>query len=90
MKFIKNETGATAVEYAIIIALISAVIIGSVSFLGTRTLDIFDKINAAFSGEILSDASNDDTSLDDDTSPDDEQDANKGHGNDADGHDDRT
>ncbi|HKT99380.1 MAG TPA: Flp family type IVb pilin [Paraburkholderia sp.] len=39
--FINDEDGATAVEYGMIVALIAAIIVGTVASLGT-------KINAAF------------------------------------------
>jgi pilus assembly protein Flp/PilA len=37
-----DESGATAVEYGIMVALIAVVIIVSVSLVGTRMNDIFD------------------------------------------------
>lgn len=37
LKFIKSEQGATAVEYALMIALIAVTIIAAVSFIGTST-----------------------------------------------------
>ncbi|KLK91808.1 hypothetical protein AA309_18245 [Microvirga vignae] len=43
-RFLKDESGATAIEYGLIAALIAVVIIGAVSVVGTQ-LDIsFDKI----------------------------------------------
>jgi pilus assembly protein Flp/PilA len=48
MNFIKNfiaeEDGVTAIEYALIAALIAAVIVGSVTTLGTQMKAIFDKL----------------------------------------------
>jgi pilus assembly protein Flp/PilA len=35
-KFIKNESGATAIEYGLIAGLIAVVIIGAVTTVGTR------------------------------------------------------
>ena len=35
-RFIKNESGATAIEYGLIVALIAVVIIGAVTTLGTN------------------------------------------------------
>ena len=40
-RFLKDESGATAIEYGLLAALISVVIIGSVKILGT-------KLNAGF------------------------------------------
>ena len=37
IQFIKNEKAATAVEYALMIALIALVVVGAVTFLGTQT-----------------------------------------------------
>jgi Flp pilus assembly pilin Flp len=48
---IKDSEGASAVEYAILITLISAVIIVTVGFLGTNTREAFDSVNPAFSTE---------------------------------------
>ena len=39
---IRSERGATAVEYGLMVALIAAVIIGAVVFLGQSTKDAFD------------------------------------------------
>lgn len=41
----KRSRGATAVEYALIIALIAAIIIAAVGVLGTKTQGSFDKTN---------------------------------------------
>lgn len=50
-KFLKNETGATAVEYGLMVALIAVVIIAAVSFFATSTKDKYlmvgSTINAA-------------------------------------------
>jgi pilus assembly protein Flp/PilA len=35
-KFLRNESGATAIEYGLIVALIAVVIIGAVTTLGTN------------------------------------------------------
>jgi len=43
-----DERGATAVEYGLIVALIAAVVIGGVAFLGTRTLGGFNSVTANF------------------------------------------
>jgi pilus assembly protein Flp/PilA len=43
-----NERGATAVEYALMIALIAAVIIGAVTLLGSHTSGAFGNYNSQF------------------------------------------
>jgi len=48
---IKDSEGASAVEYAILIALIATVIIVTVGFLGTNTRDAFDSVSPAFATE---------------------------------------
>ena len=35
-RFVKNESGATAIEYGLIVALIAVVIIGAVTTVGTN------------------------------------------------------
>jgi len=44
MAFLKDEEGATAVEYGIMVALIAAVIIAAVQILGTNTRDTFQYV----------------------------------------------
>lgn len=41
MKFFKDESGATAVEYGLMVALIAAVIITAVTLLGNNLNNIF-------------------------------------------------
>jgi pilus assembly protein Flp/PilA len=43
--FFKNESGATAIEYGLIAALIAVAIIGAVTTLGTKTAATFDKVS---------------------------------------------
>ncbi|MGE0595003.1 MAG: Flp family type IVb pilin [Hyphomonadaceae bacterium] len=43
-RFLKNEDGATAIEYGLIAALIGVVIIGAVTSLGTGLTDTFNTI----------------------------------------------
>jgi pilus assembly protein Flp/PilA len=43
-----EERGATAVEYGLIVALIAAVVIGSVSFLGSRTQAGFNSVTVNY------------------------------------------
>ena len=47
MRFLKEEDGATAVEYGIMVAAIAAVIIGTVILVGGKTDDAFNKVNTA-------------------------------------------
>ena len=45
-KFFKNESGATAIEYGLIAALIAVAIVGAVTTLGTKTSGTFNKVSA--------------------------------------------
>jgi len=42
-KFLKDETGATAIEYGLIAALIALAIIGGATTLGNKVEDSFDQ-----------------------------------------------
>jgi pilus assembly protein Flp/PilA len=44
-RFANDESGATAIEYGLIVALIAVVIITAVSTLGTKLNNAFTKIN---------------------------------------------
>ena len=44
VRFMKEEDGATAVEYGLMVALIAVVIIGSVKILGTNLDSAFNKV----------------------------------------------
>ena len=44
-KFLKDESGATAIEYGLIVALIAVVIITAVTTLGTKLDGTFTTIN---------------------------------------------
>ena len=46
-KLMKNEQGATAIEYALIASLISAVAIASMWRVGDRTGDVLNNVAAA-------------------------------------------
>ena len=46
-KFIKEDSGATAVEYAIMAAAIAAVILGIVIVIGRKTIDPFTKVGTS-------------------------------------------
>ncbi len=43
-KFLKNESGATAIEYGLIAALIAVVIIGAVTTVGTNLTATFNAV----------------------------------------------
>ncbi len=49
-RFLKDESGATAIEYGLIAALIAVVIIGAVQLLGTNITNQFNTIAAAIGG----------------------------------------
>jgi pilus assembly protein Flp/PilA len=44
-RFLKDESGATAIEYGLIAALIAVVIAGAVGILGTKLSGVFNTIN---------------------------------------------
>jgi pilus assembly protein Flp/PilA len=46
-RFAANASGATAIEYALIAALISVVIVGALNNLGTQMGQLFVRINNA-------------------------------------------
>jgi pilus assembly protein Flp/PilA len=46
-KFVANESGATAIEYALIASLIAVFLIGSLSALGSRLSGEFSEVSAA-------------------------------------------
>ncbi len=48
LEFLKNEEGATAVEYGIMVAAIAAVIITVVYSIGTKTNAAFTKVDTSF------------------------------------------
>jgi pilus assembly protein Flp/PilA len=47
VRFMKEEDGATAVEYGLMVALIAAVIVGVVTTVGTRTQNAFTTVQNA-------------------------------------------
>ncbi len=49
-RFIKDESGATAIEYGLIAALIAVVIIGAVTSVGTSLRTTFNNVANAASG----------------------------------------
>ena len=51
-RFAQDESGATAIEYGLIAALISVVIIGAVSLLGGSLNTVFTNINTCLSTQV--------------------------------------
>ena len=49
-KFIKDESGATAIEYGLIAALIAVVIITAVTTLGGTLTTTFENVNSGLTG----------------------------------------
>jgi pilus assembly protein Flp/PilA len=47
LRFLKGESGATAIEYGLIVALIAVVIIGAVTAVGTSLSGTFNTIAAS-------------------------------------------
>jgi pilus assembly protein Flp/PilA len=45
-RFLKDESGATAIEYGLIAALIAAVIVTAVGLIGTKLKGTFESIEA--------------------------------------------
>jgi pilus assembly protein Flp/PilA len=43
-KLVRDESGATAIEYGLIAALISVVIIGAITLVGTNLSTVFNKV----------------------------------------------
>ena len=50
INFFKDEEGATAVEYAIMVALIAAVIIAAVTLVGEKTSQTFNYVGGVIPG----------------------------------------
>ena len=46
-KFVADESGATMVEYAIMVALIAAIAIAVIRVVGGKTTNAFQNVNAA-------------------------------------------
>lgn len=46
-RFLKNESGATAIEYGLIAALIAVVIIGAVTSVGTNLSGTFNTVQGS-------------------------------------------
>jgi len=50
MRFVRDEEGATALEYGLLAALIAAAIIGAVTALGTSVSQTFTNLSASMGG----------------------------------------
>jgi len=50
-RFAKDESGATAIEYGLIAALISVVIIGALITIGPKVQAMFEKVNTELDRE---------------------------------------
>ena len=48
-RFLRDEEGATAIEYGLIAALIAVVIIAAVTLIGTNLNKVFTKVSTALS-----------------------------------------
>ena len=46
-KLLKNEDGATAIEYGLIAALVAVAAIGAMTSVGTRLTGIFNKVSSS-------------------------------------------
>jgi pilus assembly protein Flp/PilA len=44
LKFLKNERGASAVEYGLLVAMIAAVIVGAVTLVGGNLQQTFNQV----------------------------------------------
>ena len=49
-QFLKDESGATAIEYGLIVALIAVVIVGAVSVIGTKLQGSFNSVKDQLPG----------------------------------------
>lgn len=49
MRFVKEEDGATAVEYGLMVSLIAVIIIGAVTTIGANLLTTFTTVGNALS-----------------------------------------
>lgn len=47
MRFVKDESGATAIEYGLIAALIAVAAIGAMSSVGSKLTDTFTNVSSA-------------------------------------------
>ena len=49
LNFIRNESGATAIEYALIASLIAVAVISAVSTVGTKVSTVFSEVGNSLS-----------------------------------------
>jgi len=49
-RFVRDESGATAIEYGLIAALIAVVVIGAVTAVGTNLSATFTKVSTGLTG----------------------------------------
>ncbi len=49
MKFLRDEEGATAIEYGLIVGLIAVVIVAVLGFIGTNLELLFNKVSTKLS-----------------------------------------
>lgn len=57
MRFVRDEDGATALEYGLLAALIAAAIVASTQALGTQVISTFDGIAGAMASAVASSGS---------------------------------
>jgi pilus assembly protein Flp/PilA len=50
MQFVRDDSGATAIEYGLIAALISVVIIAAVTLVGTNLTNTFNTVASSLAG----------------------------------------
>lgn len=51
-RFVKDESGATAIEYGLIAALIALAIVAGAGALGNSLSDLFDRISTDLDGRV--------------------------------------
>lgn len=51
LRFLKNDSGATAIEYGLIAGAISIVIIAAVAVIGDQLFEVFDNIAVQLGGK---------------------------------------
>ena len=52
MLFLKDDSGATAIEYGLIAALVSVAAIGALGAMGESLTDIFNKVSSELQGAV--------------------------------------
>jgi pilus assembly protein Flp/PilA len=57
-KFLKSDRGATAIEYGLIAALISVVIIAALTLTGNSLRDVFNKVGSTLSNAAAAGSTN--------------------------------